>query len=105
MSRAALIEPSLNTIEARTALATAPLFLTSGLGVIINEQSKCPRSSISRRLKAPRTPLPPQILRRGRQYGVSRDDDPDVDMANTFIEAHGYKAELCPGMTPNPLAV
>ena len=32
--RAALIEPSLNTIEARTALATAPFFLTLGLGLV-----------------------------------------------------------------------
>ena len=32
--RAALIEPSSSTIEARTALATAPLFLTLGLGLV-----------------------------------------------------------------------
>ena len=31
--RAALIAPSSSTIEARTALATAPLFLTLGLGL------------------------------------------------------------------------
>ena len=32
--RAALIKPSSSTIEARTALAAAPLFLTLGLGLI-----------------------------------------------------------------------
>ena len=34
-NRASLIEPSSSTIEARTALPTAPLFLTLGLGLVI----------------------------------------------------------------------
>ena len=33
--RAALIKPSSNTIEARTALVTAPLFLTLGLELVV----------------------------------------------------------------------
>ena len=38
--RAALIEPSSSTIEARAAFATAPLFLTSGFGLVFVQTSK-----------------------------------------------------------------
>ena len=33
-----------------------------------------------------------QSTRKAMPSGRSKDDDPDVDMANTFLKAHGYKA-------------
>ena len=46
-----------------------------------------------------------QSTRKAMPSGRSEDDDPDVDMANIFLKARGYKAELRPAMASNPLAV
>ena len=46
-----------------------------------------------------------QSTRKAIPSGRSEDDDPDMDMANIFLKARGYKAELRPAMASNPLAV
>ena len=47
--RAALIEPSPSTIEAMTALATAPLFMSLGLGLVHDTRRALHQRGASRR--------------------------------------------------------